>query len=348
MKAVVKLEKGEGHVEYTDVQEPVCRPGCVKLEVKFSGICGTDLHVFHDTFTYYPPVILGHEFGGVITEVGEGVTKVKPGSRVAVLGSTMIQCGKCEFCRAGQYMFCKNRRGMGHGTNGSFTRFVVVREDQVYPIPDAMPMEYAALYEPFGTAVQAVEEITPFGPGDVVLVSGPGPIGLMCAALAAANGCRVVVAGAGGDGLRLGIAKQLGCDFTVDVTQQPLQPFIEELTHGRGVDIAIESAGAAASARACLAALRPLGRYIQVGINGHEVTLPFDTVLYKMLTVYGAIGHSLSTWDRIVRIMEQGKVDLSPLITHKMPLSQWREAFDLCERKETCKVLLYADEGVDA
>lgn len=132
------------------------------------------------------------------------------------------------------------------------------------------------------------------------------------------------------------------------MTAQPLQPFLMELTHGRGVDIAIESAGAVPSMRACIEALRPRGHYIQVGINGHDVSLPLDNVIYKMLTIHGVVGHTLNTWDRIGRIMEQGKVDLSPLITHKMPLSKWHEAFEMCERKEACKVLLYADEGVQA
>jgi len=343
MKALMKTKPGVGNVEIVDIPEPECTPNGVKVEVQYTGICGTDIHVYYDTFKNYPPVILGHEFSGIVREVGKEVKKIKAGDRVAVLGSTMVTCGECEYCRQGYYMFCKIRRGMGHGVSGSFTRYVVVREDMCYKIPEKVSFEEAALCEPFAFAVQAVEELTTFNVGDVVLLSGPGPIGLLCLSLIVAHGCKVIVAGTKQDALRFEIAKKMGADIVVDVTSESLDEIVNRETHGRGVDIALECSGAESSVANCLKSLRSLGKYIQCGIAGREIKVNFDTILFKQLQVFGCVGHSLKSWDRVISILEQGKVDLKPVITHKMPLSKWKEAFDMCERKEGVKILLSYD-----
>src|SRR6516162_5801033 len=127
MKALVKYAKGEGNVDVREVEEPLCGDDQVKLEIGFCGVCGTDLHVYHDTFRNYPPVILGHEFSGVVREVGREVKNVRAGDRVTVCPASAVVCGSCEYCRQGYYMFCPVRRGMGHGVNGSFTQYAVVR-----------------------------------------------------------------------------------------------------------------------------------------------------------------------------------------------------------------------------
>lgn len=196
------MAAGVGRVELVDLPEPACTPDGVKVEVKFTGICGTDIHVYHDRFRYYSPVILGHEFAGLVVETGAAVQGIKTGDRVAVLGSTMVRCGVCEYCTRGNYMFCPARRGMGHGVSGSFTKYVVLREDMCYRLPEGLSYEEAALTEAFASAVQAVEELTCFGVGETVLLSGPGPIGLLCLVLLAARGCKTIVAGTPEDRLR--------------------------------------------------------------------------------------------------------------------------------------------------
>lgn len=344
MRALAKVARGSGNVELIEHEEPQCSPGTVKIEVKFSGICGTDLHILHDTFINYPPVVLGHEFSGVVTEVGADVRKVKAGDRVTVLPSTAVICGTCSYCREGKYIFCSERRGMGFGVHGSFTRYVVVREDMVYPIPDHLSFEEAALAEPLACAVQALEEITTIQGGDAVLVSGPGPIGLVCLSLLVGRGLKVIVAGTTQDEVRLKLARELGADAVVDVLKEDLQEAVRRETGGRGVDVAVECAGAAASIRACLEAVKKTGKMIQVGIAGREVTLPYDLVLYKQIQLFGSVSHTLSTWDRVMKLFEQNKIHFDKLITHKYPLSRWKEAFDLCERKQGGKVLLYYDD----
>lgn len=343
MAAVVKTRSGEGHVQWIRVAEPQCSPGKVKIEVAYSGVCGTDLHVYHDRFRNYPPVILGHEFSGIVTETGAGVERVRVGDRVTVFPASAVICGACEYCRRGYYLFCPARRGMGHGVNGSFTRYVVVREDQVYLLPPNVPLEDGALTEPFACAVQAVEELGGIRLADTVLISGPGPIGLLCLLLLRGR-AKTIVAGTATDAVRLELARRLGAEVVVDVSREDLLSVIERKTHGRGVDVAMECAGSPASVANCLQAAGKLGRYVQLGIIGSEAPVPFDLVLFKQLRLWGSVGYSLQTWTKVMQILEQGRVCLTPLITHKLPLSRWREAFDLCEKKRAVKVLLYYDE----
>lgn len=343
MKAVTKTKNGFGNVTIADLDEPACPKNFVKIKVAFTGVCGTDLHILHDTFMNFPPVVLGHEFSGWIEEVGSEVEKFTVGDRVTVLPSIAETCGECQSCKEGYYMFCPERKGMGYALNGSMTQYVTVRENMVYPLPEAVSLEVGALAEPLACAVQALEELTPIQAGDKVLISGPGPIGLLSLSLLASRGIQVIVAGTTDDGARLKLAQQLGACRTVDVLQENLQEVIQNETNGRGADVAVECAGAEASIQGCLHALKKRGKMIQVGIVGKKVSLDYDTVLYKQLSLYGSVGHSMKTWERVSRLFEQNNIPLAQVITHQFPISKWKEAFDACERKEGGKVLLYYD-----
>lgn len=340
MKALVKTAPGAGHVELRDVPEPVPTPEQVKVEISACGICGTDLHVLHDTFRNFPPVILGHEFVGRIVEEGAGVRgRVDRGGRYAVLGATAVTCGRCRYCQSGEFMFCTDRRGMGHGVNGAFTRYACVRPDQLFRIDDGLPEEEGALVEPLAAAVHAVAEMTPLRPGDIALVSGPGPIGVLCLLVLLHQGIRTLVAGTGADAARLALARQLGAARAIDVQREDLAEIVRDETGGAGVDVAFEVAGAAASSAACLGALRPLGRYTQVGHFGREISVPFDHIGFKQLRVTGSVGYTAATWARTMKLLAQG-LRPSRIVTHRFPLTQWREGFELFERKEALKVLL--------
>ena len=345
MKAVVKYQSGVGHVDLREVEEPSCGDEQVKIEVSHCGVCGTDLHVYHDTFKNYPPVILGHEFAGTIVETGKNIKNIACGERVTVLPASAVMCGECIYCRTGQFMFCSQRRGMGHGVNGALARYAVVRHDQVYKIPEGFSLAEAALCEPFACAVQATTELTNVRLGDVVLISGPGPIGLMCLKILAAEGIKTIVAGLSDDVLRLEAAKKMGASVVVNVNEQDLLSVVNEETNGMGVDVAFECSGAAASIRSCFEALKRLGSYTQVGISGREITLNFDAILYKQLHVVGSVAYSVATWDRLLKILNQGAVRLDDLITHTLPLERWKEAFDLCEQKKALKVLISPGEN---
>jgi L-iditol 2-dehydrogenase len=215
----------------------------------------------------------------------------------------------------------------------------------VYRLPDSVSFEVGAMAEPLAAAVQPIEELTSFNVGDTVLVSGPGPIGLLCLTLLVHHGCRVIVAGARADALRLGVAQGLGAAVTVDVTSESLKDVVDRETAGRGVDAVVEASGAEEAVVQALRCLRKRGKFVQVGICGRDISLPYDQLLYKQIQFFGSVGHSLSTWDRVMRILAAGTVDLQPLVSHVLPLSRWREGFDLCENKRGVKVLIHYDEG---
>jgi len=343
MKALVKYAAGNGNLDIIDVQEPSCGPTEVKVEVAFCGVCGTDLHVLHDTFRNYPPVILGHEFAGTVVEVGNQVTGVTCGEKVACLGATAVVCGRCTYCASGNFIFCSNRRGMGHGVNGAFARYVVMRPDQLYRVPPDLPLEEAALSEPFAAAIQAVTELTPVRIGDIALVSGPGPIGLLCVKLLVAEGVKTLVAGTAGDDSRLEAAMCFGAAAAINVSNGSLRDAIREYTQGRGVDVAFETAGHESSVRGCLEALRPMGRYTQVGICGREIQFPIDQIFYKQLQLTGSICYTARTWERMMKIFAQGSLRLGDMVSEKLPISRWREAFELFANKKVLKVLMYPE-----
>ena len=343
MRALVKHTAGDGNVDVMEVDEPTCGHHQVKIEVAFCGVCGTDLHVMRDTFRNYPPVILGHEFAGTVVEVGGNVTGIALGDSVTVLGATAVACGQCPYCRSGNFIFCPSRRGMGHGVNGAFTRYVVVRPDQVYRIPEGFSLEEAALSEPFAAAVQAVTEMTQVRIGETALISGPGPIGLLCLKLLVAEGVKTIVAGAATDGARLECALRIGAASVVNTGERSLMEVIPEQTGGMGVDAAFECAGHPDSVRNCLEALRPMGRYTQVAICGRDIPFPIDRIFYKQLTVVGSVCYTAGTWDRVMKIFGQGRVRLHDMISAKLPLSDWRTGFDLCLEKKALKVLIYPE-----
>ena len=341
MKALVKYQKGPGNVELRDMPEPEINDDEALMEIAHCGICGTDLHVYHDSFKNYPPVILGHEFSGKIIEAGKNI--MDSGildNTYSVLGAIAVQCGKCEYCQRGEFMFCKNRRGMGHGVNGAFTKYAKVRPDQLFKIPEGVSMEHAALVEPLAVAVHVVEEIADFKLGDTVLLSGPGPIGLLCMKMLAVHGLKVIVAGTSEDQLRLDAAKSYGAHRVVDVQKEDLQQIIDNETSGNGVALAIECAGAEGSVRNCMQSLKPLGHYVQVGHFGKDLNVPWDLIAFRQLKIHGSVGYTKDTWRRTMEILGQQAIDLSDVITHQFDLSDWKKGFDLMEEKKAIKILI--------
>ena len=341
MKALQKYAPGDGNVDVRDVDEPVCGDDQVKIEVAFCGVCGTDIHVLHDTFRNYPPVILGHELSGTVVEVGRQSRSVPVGQRVAVLGATSVTCGECEHCRSGYFIFCPRRRGMGHGVNGGFARYVTARPDQLYPVPDGMALEEAALSEPFAAIVQAVLEIARVREGETAVVSGPGPMGLLCLKLLVAEGVRTIVAGTAADRERLDAARRFGAAAIVDVDNGDLADAVRGVAGGQGADVTFECAGHPASVRGCLESLRPMGRHVQVAICGRDIPFAIDRVFYKQLTVAGSVCYTARTWARMFQIFSDGRIALDDLVSHRLPITEWRTAFDLCLNRQALKVLLY-------
>lgn len=343
MKAIFKSQKGEGHVSYTDVPEPGHPlPNYLLVEVKMAGICGSDVHIWHDTFPNKPPVILGHEYVGVVLEVGEGVTKFKPGDLVTSEVPTEY-CGKCKYCRTGDVQHCVDRGGMGGTRNGAFAKYVMVEERVSHHVPESVGPRLGALLEPVSTCAHCMEQSHIQG-GEVVVIAGPGPIGLIMAQLAKAEGGYVIVTGTDVDEKRLALAKELGVDATINVQQVDGIQAIRDMTEGYGCDVYIDCSGNGRSVALGIEALRYMGRYIQMGVLGRDITVNWDRIAVKEIQMTGVRCEKYSSWERALAYVKAGKVNLEKLATHEFGFDQWEEAFKLFESKEGLKILMHPVE----
>jgi len=342
MKALQKTAPGVGHVQIVDIEEPDCGPREIKVRIAYAGLCGTDLHVYNDAFKNYPPVTLGHELSGIVEETGSEISGFAEGDRVIILGSNKITCGACEYCKTGYYMFCPTRRGMGHGTSGGFTKYVIAREDMLFHIPEKMSLKEAAIAEAFASSVQAVEEVARLTAGDTVLITGPGPIGLMCLLLTVNKGIKTYVAGIARDQARLTIAEKQG-GIPIDIEAEDMEERIRRDTNGRLLDAVFECSGSPAAITSALALVRPMGQFIQLGLGATDVRMNVEQLVHKRISFTGSVGHSMNTWEIMMRIFQNTDIDLSPIITHEMPLAKWEEAFDLMREQKALKILFYYD-----
>ncbi|GIK38385.1 MAG: alcohol dehydrogenase catalytic domain-containing protein [Chloroflexota bacterium] len=338
MKGVAKITPGEGNVALIDAPEPQVLPQHVLIEVKAAGICGTDLHIYHDEFKSTPPVIMGHEVAGVVVEVGEGVESCRPGDRVTS-ETYFYVCGQCQFCREGFINLCPSRRSIGSRANGAFTRYLLVPQQNIHPLPDSVDEQAGALTEPLACCVRALE-LTRVEPGETAVISGPGAIGLLMMQVVKAAGARVIVLGTNADEARLEKAAQMGADFAFNVQTTDTLTTIREMTNGLGADVVFECAGAAPSAQHCLDLVRRQGRYAQVGLFGKPIAWDLEQVCYKELKVSGSNATVPSAWRKAVALLANGQVQVGPLISHVLPISEWQHAFNLFEQRQGHKIIL--------
>ncbi len=266
--------------------------------------------------------MLGHEFSGVITELGEGVKSISIGQKV-VSEVVFETCGVCRACKTGYYNLCVTRRGLGWSANGAFAPYTVVEAKNIHPMPENLSFEEAALSEPLAVSVYAVSELTGVAAGELVLVSGPGPIGLLVAQIAMAEGGRVIITGTTADKERLSLAKELGVHAAVNIDDEDAIGLARKLGDGLGADVVFECSGAPAAARMGLDAVRKGGKFMQVGLFSHPIEVNFDLVATKELKVFGVFSSNWRGWNRGLKLAEQGKVRLRPLISHTFPLSNF-------------------------
>jgi len=339
MKALVKTEQGPGHLELLDVQEPVVGPDSILIEVAYAGICATDLHIMKGEWKCNTPVVLGHEFCGRIADVGANIKGFKKGDRV-VAGHPISTCGACHHCRNGNAFMCKQRVSMGYMINGAFTKYVVVGKNNIHRIPEEVSLEEAALCEPLSVAVRAMTERLSIHAGDQVLVSGVGPVGLLCMAVAKAEGAKTILCGLDNDEKRLVCGENMGADMTVNVERENVEAIVNDQTDGDGVDVAVECAGAASSLATCFLTVRKEGTVVQVGIYSGPFQVDFSQIVMNELQVYGVYAYLWSSWEKSLVLLRDKKVDVRPLITHKLPLSRWEEGFENTRNGSGIKVLL--------
>ena len=340
MKGLVKYARGDGFVEVREVEEKPPGAKQVKIAVKATGICGSDLHILHDTINYNirTPVVMGHEFSGVVVEKGVEVgDEVAVGDRVTGEPSIYI-CGRCSFCLSEHYNLCPERQVMGYWHDGSFAPFC--NATLVHKLPDNVDFEAGALTELLACCVHSVTEQVGVSAGDFVAVTGPGPVGLFAALVALAEGAVVLLCGTRADVARLRLAEELGVHYTAMVDECDVAERVGELTGGYGADVVVECAGVGPAMQLALSLVRKRGRYSQMGLPGRAVEIDFEQIAYKELQISGGIGQRRPSWKRALTLMERGLICNEKLISHQFPLGEWDRAMEMAERQEGMKLLL--------
>lgn len=340
MEAVVHYALEMGAVELREWPRPEeLADDEVLLKTGAIGVCGSEVHQYHNTHSWRVnvPVVLGHEFSGVVERAGKAVRGFKEGDRVTSETAARI-CGHCLYCRSGEYNLCPERLGFGYGLDGAMATSVKVPARCLHHLPDAVSFEKAALTEPGSVAYNATCVKTRLRPGDAVLVLGPGPIGLLCLALAGLRGAGWLgVAGLAQDEKRLDVALSLGADVTLDssaaatghdLTRQPLMPLIRSLGDGLGVDVVIDATGHSAALQTALSAVRPGGQITKVGWGPQPLGFSLDPLVQKSVRLQGSFSHNYPIWEKVITLMASGKLDPSPLIGRVEPLSGWKKCFD--------------------
>ncbi len=340
MKALVKAEAGPG-LWLKDVPEPKPGPGEVLIRVLRTGICGTDLHI--DAWnewaqhTIKPPLVVGHEFVGEVVRLGEDVTSVYPGEIVGAEGH--ITCGKCRNCLAGRRALCANTVGIGVHRDGAFAEYIVMPAANLWPhlSQPKIDLDVASIFDPFGNAVHVATQYRLVA--EDVLITGAGPIGLMAAIVARHIGARFVVITDVSE-YRLDLARKVGVTLAVDVRKTRLSEVQHELGMKEGFDVAFEMSGVPSALREMIDNMAHGGRIAILGLPEHEFPIDWSQVVFKMLTVRGVYGRQIfETWYQMSVFVQSG-LDISPVITHRFPYREYREAFKVAHSGLCGKVVL--------
>lgn len=342
MKALSKL-KAEPGIWMTDVPKPELGHNDVMIKIRKTAICGTDVHIYNwdewSQKTIPVPMVVGHEYIGEIVEIGQEVKGFKIGDRVS--GEGHITCGHCRNCRGGRTHLCRNTVGVGVNRPGCFAEYLVLPAFNAFKIPDNIPDEIAAIFDPFGNAVHTALSFDLVG--EDVLVSGAGPIGIMAAAVCRHVGARHVVITDVND-YRLDLAKKMGVTRAVNVSREDLKDVMKELGMQEGFDVALEVSGSPAAFHTMLETMNHGGRIALLGIPSSEMAIDWGQVIFKGLFIKGIYGREMfETWYKMATLVQSG-LDLSPIITHQFSIDDFQKGFDIMRSGQSGKVILNWDE----
>jgi len=300
------------------------------------GVCGSDLHQWtadHSWPVNYP-VILGHEFGGHIIEIGSRVKGWKEGDRVVSETAAVIDPDS-PLTRRGLYNLDPSRKGFGYGVNGAMTKFVKVPARCLHILPDQLPFEQACLAEPCCVAYSAVVENSHLKPGDRVIVIGPGPIGILCAAVAKLCGAEVAIVGLESDRERLSVAAMYGCETMIgNATEWAMQ------RDGLGADCIIDAAGSSNTLKIALELVRPRGHISKVGWGPQPLQYSLDPLVQKNITLQGSFSHNWPIWERVIALLASGQLNVKPIIGGIWPITDWHDAFEVMHQGKVVKSIL--------
>lgn len=341
MMAIMKPQAAPG-AEIREVKIPAFGRTDVLVKVKAASICGTDLHIYEwDRWAQgriHPPLIPGHEFCGEVAAFGDEVTSVKEGDFVSA--EMHVACGKCLLCRTGEAHICQNVKIIGVDADGAFAEYVVIPESNIWKLDPAIPQEYASILDPLGNAVHTVlaGEIA----AKTVAITGCGPIGLFSIAVARAVGATTVFAIEVNEHRRR-LAKEMKADVVLNPATDDVKAAVMERTGELGVDVVLEMAGHPDAIRTAFDIVRRGGRISLLGLTSKPISLNFsEDIIFKGITVQGINGRRMyQTWFQMTALLKAGKLDLHPVITDRIPLTDFSKAMERLKTGEASKILVY-------
>jgi len=338
MKALVKSQRAPG-IWLENVPEPKVGPNDVMIRIRKTAICGTDIHIYTwDAWaqkTHTVPMAVGHEYAGEIVEIGSEVQGFAIGDRVS--GEGHITCGYCRNCRAGRRHLCRNTTGVGVNRPGSFAEYLVIPAFNAFKLPASISDEVASLLDPLGNATHTALSFNLVG--EDVLITGAGPIGIMATAIARFVGARHIVITDVND-FRLGLARRMGATRAINVTRESLDTTMKDLGMQEGFDVGLEMSGNPAAFRDLLRTMHHGGNVALLGIPPEETAIDWNQVIFKGLGLKGVYGREMfETWYKMTAMLQSG-LDISPIITHRLPLAEFREGFEIMKSGQSGKVIL--------
>jgi L-iditol 2-dehydrogenase len=342
MQGVVNYAAEPHSVELREVPVPEIGDTDVLLQVEAVGVCGSDLHQYlgKQSWKVNYPVVLGHEFGGVVARAGRAVRAFREGDR-AVSETAAVIDPASAYSRRGLYNLDPNRLGFGYGVDGAMARYVKVPERCLHRIPAGLAFETAALTEPCCVAYNATCVNSHIRPGDTVAVIGPGPIGLLCLAMARLAGAgRLVAIGIPADRRRLEIARGMGADAALGADGEDIAAWTKSQGDGYGFDLVIDAAGVSATLKLALETVRPAGQITKVGWGPQPLNFSLDPLVAKAVTLQGSFSHNWPIWEKVIALLASGKLDVSRVLNLVAPLERWHDAFERMHGGEIVKAVL--------
>jgi threonine 3-dehydrogenase len=341
MKALVKKYREKG-LWMEEIPEPKIQENDVLIKIKKTAICGTDVHIYQwdewSQKTIPVPMQVGHEFVGQIVTIGKAVQGLRPGERVS--GEGHLVCGHCRSCRAGARHLCINTKGVGVNVPGCFAEYLALPAVNVFPIPEGISDEQAALLDPLGNAVHTALSFDMVG--EDVLVTGAGPIGIMGAAVAQHVGARKVVITDIRE-YRLELAKKVGIQYCINANHQSIKDVIHAIGMKEGFDVGLEMSGSSQAFNSMLGSMRAGGKIALLGILPPQTIISWDLVIFKGLIIKGIYGREMyETWYKMCAMLQSG-LNIDPVITHHFSVDQFKEAFEIMSAGDSGKIILHWD-----
>jgi len=333
---VVNFSSEPHSVEVREVDRPVADDDDVIIQVEAASVCGSDLHQWEgsNSWPVNYPVVLGHEFGGHVFELGKNVTAWKEGDRVVSETAAVVDMSS-PMSRQGLYNLDPNRKGFGYGVNGAMTRYVKVPQRLLHKIPDNVSFDHASMTEPCSVAYSATIAPGHVRPGDRIVILGPGPIGVLSAAMARMAGAEVALVGLERDRTRLEVAKKYGCEVIIgDVKDWAME------VDGLGADGVVDAAGVSATLKIALDVVRPKGWISKVGWGPQPFNFSLDPLVQKNVRLEGSFSHNWPMWERVLRMLSTKQLDLAPVLGGTFPIEQWEIAFKKMHSGEFIKSVI--------